>query len=193
MSATAVPLRPIAKGSLARLWVAILLVLLAAAVLAWAGLRKADGGASAFLSANSGEEGVVTTDSGLQYKVVKQGTGNSPTADDIALVSYRGTLIDGTVFDENPQAAMPVGAVVPGFSEALQMMKPGGEYKLWIPPELAYGDQVPEGSQIPKNAVLVFDVTLLDFKTRAEVERMQAEMQRMQAQGMGEGGAPAAP
>lgn len=107
------------------------------------------------------------------------------------MVSYKGTLIDGTVFDQNEQAAMPVDGVVPGFAEALQLMKRGGEYKLWLPPQLAYGDEVPEGGPIPPNAVLSFEVKLLDFKSKAEIMQMQQEMQRMQMQGGGAPGGPA--
>ena len=75
---------------------------------------------------------------------------------------------------------MPVDGVVPGFSEALQLMKRGGEYKLFIPPKLAYGDKVPEGGPIPPNSVLIFDVKLVDFKSKAEIMQMQQQMQQMQ-------------
>ena len=185
MSITAVPLRPIAKGSVTRLWIGIGAVALAAAGLAWAGQQGIAASPAAFLSENASQSGVVTTDSGLQYKVIKEGQGNSPAASDVALVSYRGTLIDGTVFDQNEQAAMPVDAVVPGFSEGLQLMRTGGEYQLFIPPHLAYGADVPEGGPIPPNSVLIFDVKLLDFKSRAEIMQMQQQMQALQQGGAG--------
>lgn len=184
MSVTAVPLRPVAKGSLTRLWIGVGAVALAAAGFSWLGQQGVAASPAAFMAANADEPGVITTDSGLQYQVVKEGEGPSPTTGDVTLVSYRGTLIDGTVFDENEQTAMPVEGVVPGFAEALQLMKRGGEYKLFIPPELAYGDKVPEGAPIPANSVLIFDVKLLDFKSREEIMRMQQEMQRLH---MGEG------
>ena len=180
MSVTTVPLRPIAKGSLTRLWVGVGAVALAAAGLAWAGQHGIAATPAAFLAQNAKKAGVITTSSGLQYEVVKNGEGESPTKDDVALVSYRGTLADGTVFDQNDQAAMPVEGVVPGFAEGLQLMKRGGEYKLYIPPRLAYGDKVPEGGPIPPNALLLFEVKLLDFKSRAEIMQMQREMQQMQ-------------
>jgi FKBP-type peptidyl-prolyl cis-trans isomerase FkpA len=183
MSTTAVPLHPIAKGSLTKLWVGVATLALAAGGLSWAGMRDMAPAADAFLSDNSEAPGVVTTQSGLQYQVIKQGTGASPAASDVALVAYKGTLLDGTVFDQNENAAMPVDGVVPGFSEALQLMKKGGEYRIWLPPELAYGDQVPEGGPIPPNAVLSFDVKLLEFKSKAEIMQMQQEMQRLQMQG----------
>lgn len=173
MSVTAVPLRPIAKGSLPRLWIGVGIVALAAAGLAWAGQQGVAASPAVFMAENAGEPGVITTESGLQYKVIKEGEGPSPKAGDVTLISYRGTLTDGTVFDESEQTAMPVEGVVPGFAEALQLMKRGGEYQLFIPPELAYGDDVPEGGPIPANSVLIFDVTMMDFKSRAEIMRMQ--------------------
>ncbi|MEZ5656127.1 MAG: FKBP-type peptidyl-prolyl cis-trans isomerase [Sphingobium sp.] len=183
MSVTAVPLRPIAKGSLSRLWIGVGIVALSAAGLSWAGMQGMAASPAAFMADNAGEAGVITTDSGLQYKVIKDGEGESPKSGDVALVSYRGTLIDGTEFDKSEQTAMPVDGVVPGFSEALQLMKRGGEYQIFIPPELAYGDQVPEGGPIPANSVLIFDVTLVDFKSRAEIMEMQAQMQQMREGG----------
>tara|TARA_R110000782_G_scaffold78276_3_gene155012 strand:+ start:55078 stop:55635 length:558 start_codon:yes stop_codon:yes gene_type:complete len=181
MSVTAVPLRPIAKGSLSRLWIGVGAVALAAAGLAWVGQQGVAASPAAFLAENAGEPGVITTESGLQYKVVKEGEGPQPGPSDVALIGYKGTLADGTVFDENPQAPMPIESVVPGFAEGLQLMRRGGEYKLFIPPQLAYGEKVPEGGPIPANAVLIFDVKMLDFKSRAEIMQMQQEMQ---AQGM---------
>lgn len=176
MSTTAVPLRPIAKGSLTRLWVGIAAVALAAGGLAWAGQQGVAPTAESFLAQNAGADGVETTDSGLQFKVIEDGTGASPASGDVALVGYKGTLVDGTVFDENPQAPMPVDGVVPGFAEGLKKMKKGGKYRLWIPPQLGYGDQA--AGPIPAGSVLVFDVTLHDFKSKAELMQMQQQMQQ---------------
>lgn len=176
MSTTAVPLRPIAKGSLTRLWIGVAAVALAAGGLAWAGQQGVAPSPVAFLAQNAKADGVVTTESGLQYKILSDGTGPSPTTADVALVGYKGTLLDGTVFDENPQAPMPVDGVVPGFSEGLQKMKKGGKYRLWIPPQLGYGEQA--AGPIPAGSVLVFDVTLHDFKSRAEIMQMQQMMQQ---------------
>lgn len=191
MSVTAVPLRPITKGSLPRFWAGIAAVALVSAGLAWAGVRNVTPSPATFMARNADETGIITTASGLQYKVLKEGQGTSPKAEDVALVGYRGTLVDGTVFDENEQAAMPVDSVVPGFSEALQLMKRGGEYQIFIPPHLAYGSNVPEGAPIPADAVLIFNVKLLDFKSREEIMQMQREMEQMQ--GMGMGGLPPQP
>lgn len=180
MSTTAVPLRSIARGSLTRLWVGVAAVVLAAGGLAWAGQQGVEPSPAAFLSRNAHADGVVTTASGLQYKVLSEGAGASPTAADVALVGYKGTLLDGTVFDENPQAPMPVDGVVPGFSEGLQKMKKGGKYRLWIPPQLGYGEQA--AGPIPAGSVLVFDVTLHDFKSKAELMQLQQQMQQGAAQ-----------
>lgn len=176
MSTTAVPLRPIAKGSLTRLWIGVAAVALAAGGLAWVGQRGVESSPTSFLAHNAGEDGVVTTETGLQFKVLEEGTGPSPSPSDVALVGYKGTLLDGVVFDENPQTAMPVDGVVPGFSEGLQKMKKGGKYRLWIPPQLGYGDQA--AGPIPANSVLVFDVQLHDFKSKADIMRMQQMMQQ---------------
>ncbi|WP_417616767.1 FKBP-type peptidyl-prolyl cis-trans isomerase [Parasphingorhabdus sp.] len=193
MSVTTVPIHPIKKGSLTKIWLGVALIVMAALLLAYTGTQNAVvTGASneQFLAANADEDGVETTASGLQYKVLKPGEGPSPTATDTALVKYEGTLRDGTVFDANEQTPMPVGGVVPGFSEALQLMQKGGEYRIWIPSDLAYGEASP-GEQIPPNSLLIFDVTLLDFISQAQMEELR---QQMQAQGAGAGaGAPAAP
>jgi FKBP-type peptidyl-prolyl cis-trans isomerase FkpA len=178
MSTTAVPLRPIAKGSLARLWIGVAALALAAGGLAWAGQQGITASPSTFMAQNGDADGVITTASGLQYKVLAEGTGPSPTTADVALVGYKGTLLDGTVFDENPQAPMPIDGVVPGFSEGLQKMKKGGKYRLWIPPQLGYGDQA--AGPIPAGSILIFDVELHDFKSRAEIMQMQQMMQQQQ-------------
>lgn len=145
-------------------------------------------GNAEFLTENAKQPGVVQTASGLQYLVIKPGKGSSPVATDTALVKYEGSLRDGTVFDANEQAPMPVGGVVPGFSEALQLMKKGGEYRIWLPSELAYGEASP-GEEVPPNSLLIFDVTLLDFISASQMEELQ---QQMQAQGA-PGGPPPAP
>lgn len=199
MSVTAVPIRPLAKGTLSKLWIGIALLLIVAIGLAYIGtssIRSEFQSSDQFLADNASNEGVETTDSGLQIQTIKAGEGASPTPSDVALVGYKGMLIDGTVFDENPNAPFPVGQVVPGFSEALQKMQVGGEYKIWIPSDLGYGPEDQTNPQtgevaIPGGSVLIFEVSLLDFKSQAEVEefRKQAEQLRGGAPG-GEGGIP---
>ncbi len=121
----------------------------------------------AFLEANKKKEGVKVTASGLQYRVLKEGTGPKPTATQTVSVHYRGTLIDGTEFDSSIKrgqpAEFPVNGVIKGWTEALQMMPVGSKWELVIPPELAYGSHG-AGSSIGPNAVLVFEVELLAIK-----------------------------
>ena len=136
--------------------------------------RKEAGAASIkegkeFLDANKKKEGVVTLPSGLQYKVIKAGTGAVPKATDTVKTHYRGTLISGTEFDSsykrNEPAEFPVGGVIKGWTEALQLMKTGSKWQLYIPSELAYGENG-AGADIPPNAVLTFDIELLEIVTK---------------------------
>lgn len=125
------------------------------------------GDGAAFLAANARKDGVITTASGLEYKVLKSGTGPSPKLDDKVKVHYHGTLIDGTVFDSSVQRGepivFPVGAVIPGWVEALQLMKVGDKWQLFIPAKLAYGEESPS-PLIPANSVLIFEVELLGIE-----------------------------
>jgi FKBP-type peptidyl-prolyl cis-trans isomerase FklB len=121
----------------------------------------------AFLSANKVKEGVKTLASGLQYKVISEGTGKTPKATDSVVTNYRGTLIDGTEFDSSYQRKTPatfrVNGVVKGWTEALQLMKEGAKWQLFVPSELAYGERG-AGPKIGPNAVLVFDIELVSVK-----------------------------
>lgn len=120
-----------------------------------------------FLAENAKKEGVVVTESGLQYKVLEPGEGESPEATDMVTVHYRGTLIDGTQFDSSydrgEPATFPVVGVIAGWTEALQLMKPGAKWQLVIPPELAYGERG-AGQVIGPNATLLFDVELISVE-----------------------------
>lgn len=120
-----------------------------------------------FLAANAKKEGVKTTASGLQYKVLKSGTGKTPKATDTVKVHYHGTLIDGTVFDSSVNrgepAIFPVNGVIAGWTEALQLMKEGDKWQLVIPSKLAYGERG-AGGDIGPNATLIFDVELLGIE-----------------------------
>ena len=126
--------------------------------------NKKDG--EAFLAANKKKEGIKTLPSGLQYKVIKEGTGKVPKATDTVTTNYRGTLIDGTEFDSSYKrgqpASFPVNGVIPGWTEALQLMKTGSKWQLFIPSNLAYGERGP--GTIGPNAVLVFEIELLAVK-----------------------------
>jgi len=118
----------------------------------------------AFLEANQAKDGIVTTESGLQYKIVEPGDGTKPTAEDVVQVHYRGTLLDGTEFDSSyargEPAEFPVTGVIAGWTEALQLMNEGAKWELYIPAELAYGERG-AGGDIGPNAVLIFEVELL--------------------------------
>ncbi|HXX42140.1 MAG TPA: FKBP-type peptidyl-prolyl cis-trans isomerase [Chthoniobacterales bacterium] len=121
-----------------------------------------------FLADNKNKPGVKTTASGLQYKVEKEGKGTSPKPSDTVTVNYRGTLIDGTEFDSSYKrgqpATFPVNGVIRGWTEALQLMKPGAKYQLFIPSSLAYGERG-AGREIGPNSTLIFDVELIDVKS----------------------------
>jgi FKBP-type peptidyl-prolyl cis-trans isomerase FklB len=120
-----------------------------------------------FLAENKKKDGVKTTASGLQYKVLKEGSGAPPKETDTVVTNYRGTLIDGTEFDSsykrNEPASFPVNRVIKGWTEALQLMKPGGKFQLFIPSSLAYGERG-AGQLIGPNATLIFEVELLSIK-----------------------------
>lgn len=126
-----------------------------------------------FLAANKAKEGVVTTESGLQYKVLQAGTGKSPLATDKVKVHYTGTLTDGTKFDSSRDRGEPssfgVSRVIKGWTEALQLMKEGSQWELYIPADIAYGDA--GRPKIPGNSVLIFDVELIEVISAAEPAR----------------------
>nr|WP_166177301.1 FKBP-type peptidyl-prolyl cis-trans isomerase [Altererythrobacter segetis] len=180
---TRVPLQPIRKGSLTKLWAGVIVVLLIAAGVAWLNVPHAKKLAG-----------------GVTIETLEAGKGPSPTTTDIALINYKGMLGDGKVFDKSEGVPMPVTGVVPGFSTALQAMQAGGKYRIRIPAAQAYGAEEKRNQQtgevvIPANSDLTFDVDLIEFRSQEEVLRMmqqQQMMQQLQQQG-GAGGAPGAP
>jgi FKBP-type peptidyl-prolyl cis-trans isomerase FkpA len=181
MTITAVPLRPIAKGSVLKLWIVVALMAVAAVALAWVG--------------TAGQVWSRTA-SGLQYQVVKEGQGPHPTSSDVALLDYAGMLPDGTVFDttkgQQPRPfPLAPDATIKGFSEGIQLMRKGATYRFRIPPALAYG-AAGRPPAIPPNATLVFEVTLLEFLPEAQVRAMmlQQQMQQQMMQQQGGAGAP---
>jgi FKBP-type peptidyl-prolyl cis-trans isomerase len=117
-----------------------------------------------FLAENAKKAGVKTTASGLQYEALQEGSGDSPTKDDQVTVQYKGTLINGEVFDSsyerNKPVTFPLGNVIPGWTEGLQLMKPGAKYKLYIPSTLGYGERG-AGAKIGPNETLIFEVELV--------------------------------
>lgn len=129
--------------------------------------KKNEADAEKFLADNKKKDGVKTTASGLQYKVMKEGNGAQPKDSDNVTVNYRGTLMDGTEFDSSYKrgqpASFPVAGVIKGWTEALKLMKVGSKYQLFIPPSLAYGDHAPS-PQIPPNSLLIFEVELMNVQ-----------------------------
>jgi FKBP-type peptidyl-prolyl cis-trans isomerase FklB len=127
--------------------------------------NKADG--EKFLAENAKKEGVKTLASGLQYKEIAPGTGKSPKTSDTVTTHYKGTLVDGTEFDSSYKrgepATFPVSGVIPGWTEALQLMKEGAKWQLFVPSGLAYGEQG-AGQVIGPNATLIFEVELISIK-----------------------------
>lgn len=121
----------------------------------------------AYLEKNAAKEGVKTTDSGLQYEVLTEGEGKNPAATDRVKVHYKGTLIDGTVFDSSydrgEPATFPLNSVIPGWTEGLQLMKVGGKSRLVVPAELGYGERG-AGAKIGPNSTLIFEVELLGIE-----------------------------
>ncbi|MBM4160332.1 MAG: FKBP-type peptidyl-prolyl cis-trans isomerase [Ignavibacteria bacterium] len=121
----------------------------------------------AFLAENKKKPGIVTLPSGLQYKIIKEGTGRNPKTTDTVVTHYRGTLLDGKEFDSSYKrgepATFPLNGVIRGWTEALQLMKPGSKWQLFIPPQLAYGERG-AGQDIGPNATLIFEVELLAVK-----------------------------
>ena len=134
----------------------------------------------AFLAANKTKEGVVTLPSGLQYKMLKEGNGPSPKATDAVTVHYRGTLIDGTEFDSSYRrcepAAIHVNGVIRGWTEALQLMKVGSKWQIFVPSELAYGED--KFGRIPPNSILIFEIELLSVGDSASPKASEPEPSR---------------
>ena len=159
---TRVPLQPVKKGSLAKLWLGV-----AAALAIGIGTAVASG------------------HRGIELTTLKAGSGASPTAADVVLVNYVGRLGNGTEFDRGESVPFPVGGVVPGFSEGLTKMQKGGKYRLEIPSSRAYGANEQRNPQtgaivIPANSDLVFEVELLDFRDQQEIIRQQQMMEQLQ-------------
>ena len=133
----------------------------------------------AFLAANKAKEGVVTLPSGLQYKIIKAGDGPKPTAEDTVLCHYRGALVDNTEFDSSYKRGepmkIPVGGVIKGWTEAIQLMPVGSKWQLFIPSDLAYGERGAPGSPIGPNSTLVFEVELISIEPKAAPKEQPKE------------------
>ncbi|KPF62051.1 FKBP-type peptidyl-prolyl cis-trans isomerase [Porphyrobacter sp. AAP60] len=186
---TAVPIKPVAKGSLTKLWVGVALAIAVGGGLAWSAIPQ-----------------------GLDVDTQVAGTGATPKMGDVVFLKYKGKLAsNGTVFDESRDIPLPVegifpegtpfpieeGATIPGFFEGLQQMQKGGKYTLFIPAAKAYGAEPPQGAPIPPNADLIFDIEVIDIMSQQTFERNLAILQQtmqsqMGAPGAAPGGAPGA-
>jgi FKBP-type peptidyl-prolyl cis-trans isomerase len=151
----------------------------------------------AFLAANKAKEGVVTLPSGLEYKIIKEGTGPKPTADDTVLCHYRGTLVDNTEFDSsykrNEPLKIPVGGVIKGWTEAIQLMPVGSKWQLFIPSDLAYGERGAPGSPIGPNSTLIFEVELISIEPKQAPKEAPKEQPKEQPKATPKEQAPPAP
>jgi len=163
---TRVPLQPLAKGSVSKLWLATLAAVLVGGTVAVAAMPPM-----------------------VSVKTIKAGEGANPTPADLVMISYVGKLSNGTVFDQNKGVVVQLQGVVPGFAKALVQTQKGGKYVVKIPAKLAYGEK--GVGPIPANSDLVFEIEVLDFRNRAEVEAQQRAMERMMRGGPGAPGAPA--
>jgi FKBP-type peptidyl-prolyl cis-trans isomerase FkpA len=183
---TRVPIQPVAKGSLTKLWIGVFLAVMVGAGLAWSAVPRS-----------------------FSVDVVTEGSGPMAAKGDVVFLKYKGTLAaDGTVFDESQDIPLPVeglfpkgapfpveeGATIPGFYQGLQQMQKGGKYELFIPADQAYGATPPPNSPIPANADLQFEIEVVDIMSRATFDRnLQILQQTMQQQmGGAPGGAPGA-
>ncbi|MXO58101.1 peptidylprolyl isomerase [Altererythrobacter salegens] len=180
---TRVPIQPIAKGSVLKLWLGLLLVVALAAGLAYWAMPK-----------------------GVEVSEITAGEGPNPVVGDVVFVKYTGKLVDGTVFDKSQDMQLPVqgilpegtpmtlDGVIPGFKEALMKMQKGGKYEVRIPADKAYGASPPPGSPIPPNSDLIFEMELIDFMPEADAQRRVQMIQQLMAgqQQQGEGEAPPA-
>lgn len=186
-SVTAVPIASTRKRILVLLWIGIALAVIVGLAVAFHGTSAvvaAKGTNEQFLAWNKHQPGVQETASGLQYLVVKPGEGPALPAGQVPVVMYIGRLRDGVVFDKSERPVpMPPQAMIKGFGEGLRLMPKGAQYRFWMKPELAYGEQSPS-PQIPAGSILIFDVIATDFVSE------QALMQQMMQQQMQQGGAP---
>lgn len=172
---TRVPLHPIAKGSLTKLWLGVIAVILIGAGIAFASMPG-----------------------GVEVETIQAGTGPNPATSDVVLVNYTGKLQDGTVFDEGQQTPLPLEGMIPGFTEGALKMQKGGKYVMTIPSAKAYGAEAKMNPQtgeeaIPANSDLVFDVELLDFMSLEDFQARMAQMQQMMEMQQQQQGAPGAP
>lgn len=191
MSVTAVPLRPIQKGALVKLWIGIGLMIAASAAFAWStATPSANMSPEAFLAWNGARSEVVTTQSGLQYEILEPGAenGERPGAEDAVVVNYTLRLLDGEVVDEGQRQPFPLNQVFAGFGEGVQQMRVGARHMLWLPPALWLPPGVepgdPPAPQMPFETtdILEFEVELVDILSQEEFIQQMMQQQQLQQQ-----------
>jgi hypothetical protein len=174
MSVTTVPIRPLARGSVLKLWLALIVLCVAGAALAWVGTRPLQ---------------IVTTATGVRFQTLRSGSGSTITPADLVAMRYRLTKLDGTQIENSDDMGQPFVAssdrVFPGFGEAMAMMQQGGRYRIWLPPGQHAQGPLPPGTPFGAADTLVFDVTVLQV-----AEGMAAAQRMMGPQGGQPGGAP---
>jgi FKBP-type peptidyl-prolyl cis-trans isomerase FkpA len=193
MSVTAVPLQPVKSSYKVWLWAGLVLAIAIAVALAWTGTRAsvaAKGSDEQFLAWNKSQIGVQTTASGLEYQVLKEGSGPKAQEGDGVKVFTTGTMRDGTVFQPAGEIPLQVGGAIPGFDEALKMMSKGSKLRVWIPSSLAYDKAGPQHPLYGK--LLQFDLQVNDLIPAEQLRQMMMQQQMMQQQQQG-GGAPGGP
>lgn len=179
---TAVPIRPLARGSMLKLWLALAVLIAAAVGIAWAGTSAMQ---------------VTITKSGLRYQVVSEGTGPTVQQADLVRLHYVGRA-NGQVFDSSRARGQPMETgtqgIIPGLGEALLLMRKGGTYRIWVPPHLGYGGQVPPGAPFGANDTLEFDIEIVDvmpgLAAAQQAEQMRQLQEMMRGQGNATEGAP---
>lgn len=188
-SVTAVPLQPVKRSYKVWLWLGLFVAVIAAALVAWCGTREAvavKGTDAQYLAWNSSRAGIQTTESGLQYQVLKEGEGPLGAEGDYVLANYEGRFRDGKVFDKSERPVpfpLQEGASIPGFFEGLKLAKAGGVYRFWIPSDLAYGANTPDPERIPPNSMLIFTVSVERIVPAAVVQQMMMQQMMQQQQG----------
>ncbi|MBC9030922.1 FKBP-type peptidyl-prolyl cis-trans isomerase [Sphingomonas sp. JC676] len=189
MSVTAVPLQPVKRAYKVWLWIGVLAAIALAFGLAWVGTRSAVAAKlpnDQFLAWHKGQSGIQTTASGLQYQVIKPGSGPTAAEQDGVSLKIHGILRDGSDFQEAAPMRFQVGQpMIPGFTEGVKLMKKGAKYRFWLPPNLGYGAE-PGGQHELADKVLIFDVEMQDLVPAAVIQQMM--MQQMMQQGGGQGG-----
>jgi hypothetical protein len=169
MSVTAVPLRPLARGSVLKLWLALIVLVAAGAAIAWVGTAPLQ---------------IVTTKTGVRFQTIRSGSGPTIMPADLVAMRYRLTKLDGTQIENSDDMGQPFVAsadrVFPGFGEAMAMMQQGGRYRIWLPPGQHAPDPIPPGTPFSREDTLVFDVTVLQV-----AEGMAAAQRMMGPQGQG--------